>query len=52
MKKEERYCIDCGRLGVKERHRCEECAKAYNRQRAKKYGRRVKKDHVYIVGMK
>lgn len=33
--KEKKHCIDCGRLGVHERHRCVECAKQYNRDRAK-----------------
>jgi hypothetical protein len=43
MKKEDKSCIDCGKKGVKERHRCEECAKIYNRIRVKKYGRHYKK---------
>lgn len=34
--KEERFCIDCGKKGVVERRRCKECAKEYNRQRARK----------------
>ena len=40
--KEERECIDCGKKGVVERRRCSECAKEYNRQRQKKYGRYFK----------
>jgi len=32
----EKKCVDCGKKGVVERKRCLECAKEYNRQRAKK----------------
>lgn len=39
----DKICIDCGEKGVKERYRCDECAKAFNRKRAKdrykKHGR-------------
>lgn len=31
-----KVCIDCGNAKIKERRRCEECAKEYNRQRARK----------------
>lgn len=31
----ERVCINCGKIGVKERKRCADCAKEYNRQRMK-----------------
>lgn len=34
--KEKRICIDCGKLGVQERRRCKDCAKEFNRLRAKK----------------
>ena len=33
----EKQCISCGKIGVVERKRCEDCAKEYNRQRVKKY---------------
>lgn len=43
LPKKERYCIKCGKKGIVERRRCKECAKEYNRLRAKnrykKYGR-------------
>lgn len=35
----EKVCIDCGSKEVVERRRCKECAKEYNRQRARKRGR-------------
>jgi hypothetical protein len=41
--KSEKQCIECGKTGIVERKRCKECAKEYNRKRAKerysKYGR-------------
>lgn len=40
MRKENKSCIDCGKIGVKERNRCEPCVKEYNRLRAKKYQKR------------
>ena len=40
MRKEQRQCIDCQKIGVKERHRCATCAKEYNRLRVKKYSKR------------
>lgn len=43
MRREEKECIDCGKTGVKERHRCEECVKVYNKNRVKKYGRHFRK---------
>jgi hypothetical protein len=33
--KKDRCCIDCGKTPVEERRRCKECAKEYNRQRAR-----------------
>lgn len=43
VKIKQKFCIDCGEEGTSERKRCEPCAKAYNRLRAKirhaKYGR-------------
>jgi len=43
LRKEDKFCIDCGKKGVKERNRCEVCAKEHNRirsrERTKKYGR-------------
>lgn len=40
MRKEQKSCIDCGKIGVKERNRCESCVKVYNRQRAKEHDNR------------
>lgn len=39
LKKEDRYCIDCGKKGVVERRRCDSCAKEHNRQRAIKHSK-------------
>lgn len=36
LRKEDRYCVDCGKKGVKERNRCEVCVKEHNKLRAKK----------------
>jgi hypothetical protein len=35
--KKQRICIDCGKNEVVERRRCKECAKEFNRKRAKEY---------------
>jgi len=47
LRKEDRYCVDCDKKGVKERNRCEVCAKEHNRMRARrqneKFGRYYKK---------
>lgn len=32
----DKHCVDCGKSEIKERRRCEVCAREYNRQRAKK----------------
>lgn len=38
IRKEDKYCIDCGKKGVYERNRCKKHALIFNRKRMKKYG--------------
>lgn len=45
MRKEEKFCIDCGKQGVKERRRCEDCVKEFNRIRAKKRNKECGRYH-------
>jgi hypothetical protein len=48
MKKEDRFCVDCGKRGVVERKRCGDCAKKFNKERARRYYLKRGAPHIRI----